>query len=100
MSELSIALHEWEEKAFARRRKPASMSIEVDGDAAVITGPAHVIRRAVDLGILNYVEFDGYIRASLDDPIPHRARRMANAVLQKIWKRRHNQCHEENSHPR
>ena len=86
MPELTCELQQWETKAFARRRKPASLSIEVDGDAAVITGPAHIIKRAVDLGLCHYVEFDGFLRASIADPIPHGARQKINAMMRKLWR--------------
>ncbi len=88
MPELSADLYEWESKAFARKRKPASMSIEVEGDAVVIAGPASVIKKAVDLGFLHYVEFDGLIRAAFDDPIPNRARQMVNGLLEKMRSKR------------
>lgn len=77
MPELSVELDKWEQRAFGSN---ASLSIEVEGDVCVITGPANVIKRAVDLGFCHYVEFDGYIRAEVSDPIPHRSRQNVNAV--------------------
>lgn len=85
MPELSIELDKWEQRAFD---KNTSMSIEVDGDAAVITAPAHIIKRAIDLSLCHYVEFDGYVRTVLHDPIPHRARMCINSLLQRIARRK------------
>lgn len=87
MPELSVELEQWEAKAFERKRKPASLSIEVDGEAVVITGPAKIIQRAIDLGFCHYVQFDGFIRAAFDDPIPHNARQRVNALISKLWRK-------------
>lgn len=88
MPELSVSLSDWEQKAFERKRKPASMSIEVDGDAVVIAGPAHVVKRAISLGLCHYVQFDGFIRAAFEDPVPNRTRQMVNGLLEKIRSKR------------
>jgi hypothetical protein len=88
MPELTCELYDWETKAFQRKRRPASLSIEVDADSVVITGPSDVLRKAMDLGFCHHIEFNGFIRAALDDPIPHRAKIAVNAALHKLWRKK------------
>jgi hypothetical protein len=88
MPELTCELYDYEKAAFERKRKPATLSIEVDGDEAVITGPASVLRKAMDLNLCHWVQFNGFIRVKLDDPIPHKERIAINAVLRKAWRKK------------
>lgn len=57
------------------------LMLDIQGDQVVVTGPREAVSRAIDLHLLNYVEIDGFIQATVPDPIPHRGREIANAAM-------------------
>ena len=83
MSELSVELDKDERRAM---KNGSRAFIDATGDVITIVGPAAVIRQAVALGLCPYVEFDGFVRASLPDPIPNRGRVAVNALMKKLWR--------------
>jgi hypothetical protein len=87
MSELTLELYAWEKKAF---EEGAQLALQVEGDIVVVTGKPEAMHRALPLKDLHWVELEGYIRALVYDPIPHRGRQLANALLKRIQRRRAN----------
>lgn len=57
------------------------MLIDATDDQVVITARKDKIPKVMDLSLLRYIEIDGFIRAEMHDPVPHRGRQVANARL-------------------
>lgn len=85
MSELSLELYQWEKRAF---EQGAQLALQVEGDLVVVTGRPDAMQRALPLADLHWIEIEGYIRALVHDPIPHRGRMLANALWRRIQMRR------------
>ena len=60
----------------------AKLFIDVEGDEVVLIGKKEVVSRAVDLSALLHVdEIDGFVRAVMWDPIPHRRAQVTNGII-------------------
>lgn len=57
------------------------LMLEVDGDQVTVTGDRETVGKVLDLHLHDYIEADGFIRAKMADPIPHRGREIANAAM-------------------
>ena len=56
--------------------------IDAENDEVVLIGRKEVVAQVVDLSTLLHVqEIDGFVRAVMWDPIPHRGAQVANGII-------------------
>jgi hypothetical protein len=75
------------------------LKIDASGDHVVVTGPRDVMKKAMDLSMVRYLEVDGLIRVQMYDPPVRHAYRAASPVPVRVREAANGAIRFANAHP-